>query len=115
MYYQGKVLLRRGILAPKSEVVPGTILKRVLATQKPIYLVALYVYPGKIEFDYFTYVPREAKKWFCVDCGVLSGRYVKRCISCRKNTIKNLINNIIINKIKIIFPKFINFKLFNGN
>ncbi|MDM3856662.1 MAG: cofactor assembly of complex C subunit B, partial [Aphanizomenon gracile PMC649.10] len=52
VYYQGKVLLRRGVLAPKSEVVPGTILKKVLETQKPIYLVALYVYPGKIEFDY---------------------------------------------------------------
>ncbi|MEA5516103.1 cofactor assembly of complex C subunit B [Nodularia sp. UHCC 0506] len=52
VYYQGKVLLRRGILAAKAEVVPGPILKRVLATQKPIYLVALYVYPGRIEFDY---------------------------------------------------------------
>lgn len=52
VYYQGKILLRRGILAPKAEVVPGPILKRVVETQKPIYLVALYVYPGRIEFDY---------------------------------------------------------------
>ncbi len=52
VYYQGKILLRRGILAAKAEVVPGPILKRVLETQKPIYLVALYVYPGRIEFDY---------------------------------------------------------------
>ncbi|HYW19593.1 MAG TPA: cofactor assembly of complex C subunit B [Nodularia sp. (in: cyanobacteria)] len=52
VYYQGKILLRRGILAAKAEVVPGPILKRVLATQQPIYLVALYVYPGRIEFDY---------------------------------------------------------------
>ncbi|WP_414549827.1 cofactor assembly of complex C subunit B [Anabaena sp. CCY 0017] len=52
VYYQGKVLLRRGILAPKAEVIPGPILKRVLETKKPIYLVALYVYPGRIEFDY---------------------------------------------------------------
>jgi len=52
VFYQGKVLLRRGILGTKSEVVPGAILKQVLEKQKPIYLVALNVYPGKIEFDY---------------------------------------------------------------
>ena len=52
VYYQGKILLRRGILAAKAKVVPGPILNRVLETQKPIYLVALYVYPGRIEFDY---------------------------------------------------------------
>ncbi len=52
IFYQGKVLLRRGILSPKSEVTPGAILKRVLETQKPIYLVKLEIYPGKIEFDY---------------------------------------------------------------
>lgn len=66
VYYQGKVLLRRGILAPKSEVVPGTILKRVLATQKPIYLVALYVYPGKIEFDY---LPENTQGVICQPIG----------------------------------------------
>jgi hypothetical protein len=52
VYYQGQVLLRRGILGTKSEVIPGAIVKRVLETQKPIYLVALKVYPGRIEFDY---------------------------------------------------------------
>lgn len=66
VYYQGKVLLRRGILAPKSEVVPGTILTRVLATQKPIYLVALYVYPGKIEFDY---LPENTQGVICQPIG----------------------------------------------
>ena len=66
VYYQGKVLLRRGILAPKSEVVPGTILKRVLETQKPIYLVALYVYPGKIEFDY---LPENTQGVICQPIG----------------------------------------------
>ncbi|WP_016950673.1 cofactor assembly of complex C subunit B [Anabaena sp. PCC 7108] len=66
VYYQGKVLLRRGILAPKSEVIPGTILKRVLETQKPIYLVALYVYPGKIEFDY---LPENTQGVICQPIG----------------------------------------------
>jgi hypothetical protein len=52
VFYQGKVLLRRGILGANSEVVPGPILKRVLEKQKPVYLVDLKVYPGRIEFDY---------------------------------------------------------------
>ncbi|NJL02900.1 MAG: cofactor assembly of complex C subunit B [Spirulinaceae cyanobacterium RM2_2_10] len=52
LYYQGRVLLRRGILPPKREVLPGGILRRVLQTQKPVYLVALNIYPGRIEFDY---------------------------------------------------------------
>ncbi|AHJ27336.1 cofactor assembly of complex C subunit B [Nodularia spumigena CS-584] len=66
VYYQGKVLLRRGILAAKSEVIPGTILKRVLETQKPIYLVALYVYPGRIEFDY---LPENTQGVICQPIG----------------------------------------------
>ncbi|MDJ0845861.1 MAG: cofactor assembly of complex C subunit B [Crocosphaera sp.] len=52
VYYQDQVLLRRGILGPTSQVTPGKILKRVLETQKPVYLVNLNLYPGKIEFDY---------------------------------------------------------------
>jgi len=52
VYYQGKVLLRRGILAEKSVVTPGAILKRVLEKHKPVYLVDLKVYPGRVEFDY---------------------------------------------------------------
>ncbi|NJR18549.1 MAG: cofactor assembly of complex C subunit B [Calothrix sp. CSU_2_0] len=50
--YQGKVILRRGILAKKAEVTPGAILNRVLEKQKPVYLVDVKAYPGKIEFDY---------------------------------------------------------------
>ncbi len=52
VYYQGKILLKRGILGAKSEVKPGAILQRVLKQQKPVYLVNLNLYPGKIEFDY---------------------------------------------------------------
>ncbi|MBD2487754.1 cofactor assembly of complex C subunit B [Aulosira sp. FACHB-615] len=50
--YQGKVLLRRGILGSKTEVVPGPIFNRVIEKQQPVYLVALNLYPGRIEFDY---------------------------------------------------------------
>jgi hypothetical protein len=66
VYYQGKVLLRRGILASKSEVIPGIILKRVMETQKPVYLVALKVYPGRIEFDY---LPENTQGVICQPIG----------------------------------------------
>ncbi|WP_138499500.1 cofactor assembly of complex C subunit B [Nostoc sp. PA-18-2419] len=66
VFYQGKVLLRRGILAAKSEVVPGVILKQVLEKQKPIYLVALKVYPGRIEFDY---LPENTQGVICQPIG----------------------------------------------
>jgi hypothetical protein len=71
VFYQGKILLRRGILAPKSEVVPGPILKRVLEKQQPVYLVALNVYPGRVEFDY---LPENTQGVICqpiADRGVL--------------------------------------------
>ena len=38
----------------------------------------------KIEFDYFNYVPREKKKTFCVDCGIIILKNNKRCVDCRK-------------------------------
>jgi len=66
VYYEGKVLLRRGILGNKSEVIPGPIIKRVLETQKAIYLVALKVYPGKIEFDY---LPENTQGVICQPIG----------------------------------------------
>jgi hypothetical protein len=52
VYAGGRVLIRRGILGKNKSIVPGTILKRVLETQKPVYLVDLKLYPGRIEFDY---------------------------------------------------------------
>ncbi len=52
VFYQGKVLLRRGILGKNKEVKPGAILQRVLDKHKAVYLVNLTIYPGKIEFDY---------------------------------------------------------------
>ncbi len=50
--YHNRVLLRRGILGPNPQVQAGAIVQRVMATQKPIYLVDLKLYPGRIEFDY---------------------------------------------------------------
>jgi 4-amino-4-deoxy-L-arabinose transferase-like glycosyltransferase len=52
VYYQDRVILRRGILGPSAQLVPGPIVKRVMETGKAVYLVALKLYPGRIEFDY---------------------------------------------------------------
>lgn len=66
VYYQGQVLLRRGILPPKPDVTPKAILKRVMSQQKPIYLVALKLYPGRIEFDY---LPENTQGLICQPLG----------------------------------------------
>ncbi|MDT9177263.1 MAG: cofactor assembly of complex C subunit B [Limnospira sp. PMC 1291.21] len=50
--WDAQVLLRRGVLGVNSQVEPGPIVKRVQKTRKPVYLVNLALYPGRIEFDY---------------------------------------------------------------
>lgn len=66
VWYEGKVLLRRGILGDNSEVKPGQILQRVLEKQKPVYLVDLKLYPGRIEFDY---LPENTQGVICQPIG----------------------------------------------
>ena len=66
VYYQGRVVLRRGILGINSQVNPGKILERVLASEKPVYLVNLPLYPGRIEFDY---LPRNTQGVICQPLG----------------------------------------------
>jgi hypothetical protein len=66
IYAQGQVLLRRGILGTNPQVKPGAILDRVLSTQKPVYLVALKLYPGKVEFDY---LPENTQGVICQPIG----------------------------------------------
>ena len=66
VWYQGKTLLRRGILGSNPEVKLGPILKRVLEKQKPVYLVDLKIYPGRIEFDY---LPENAQGVICQPIG----------------------------------------------
>ncbi len=66
VWYQDKVLLRRGILPANSQVKPGSILQRVLDKQKPVYLVNLKLYPGKIEFDY---LPENTQGVICQPIG----------------------------------------------
>ncbi len=66
VYYQGKVLLRRGILGTNPEVKPGNIVQRVLDKEKAIYLVDLKVYPGRIEFDY---LPENVQGVICQPLG----------------------------------------------
>jgi len=66
VFYQGKVLLRRGILGKNPEVKPGAILQRVLEKQKAVYLVALKIYPGRVEFDY---LPENTQGVICQPLG----------------------------------------------
>lgn len=66
LWYNGRVLLRRGILGPSVEVKPGTIVQRVLNTQRPVYLVNLNLYPGKIEFNY---LPENTQGVICQPIG----------------------------------------------
>jgi hypothetical protein len=47
--------------------------------------------PVKFEFDYFSYVPREKKKWFCINCGVGVKRNCKKCVDCRPLKIEKTI------------------------
>ncbi|MGY6530472.1 MAG: cofactor assembly of complex C subunit B [Cyanobacterium sp.] len=71
VYYQEKTLLRRGILGVQKEVEIGQIVERVIKTQKPVYLVDLKHYPGKVEFNYF---PENIQGLICLplnDCGVM--------------------------------------------
>ncbi|WP_017299589.1 cofactor assembly of complex C subunit B [Nodosilinea nodulosa] len=66
VYYQGKTLLRRGVLAPRADVTPGPILTRVLETGKAVYLVKLSIYPGRVEFDY---LPENSQGVICQPMG----------------------------------------------
>ncbi|MFN3679426.1 cofactor assembly of complex C subunit B [Thermosynechococcus sp.] len=52
IWRRDRPLLRRGILGPNPMSTPGPIVQRALQTQRPIYLVNLALYPGRIEFDY---------------------------------------------------------------
>jgi hypothetical protein len=66
IYYQNKTILRRGILGTNPEIKPGAIVQRVLDTGKPIYLVDLKLYPGRIEFDY---LPENTQGIICQPLG----------------------------------------------
>lgn len=65
-YRDGQVLMRRGVLGPGATVEPGTIVKRVLETGKAVYLVALKIYPGRVEF---TYLPENTQGVICQPMG----------------------------------------------
>ncbi|YAI82348.1 MAG: cofactor assembly of complex C subunit B [cyanobacterium endosymbiont of Rhopalodia sterrenbergii] len=66
VYYQGVVVLRRGILGINSQVIPGKILERVLESKKPVYLVNLPLYPGRVEFNY---LPENTQGVICQPMG----------------------------------------------
>ena len=65
-YYDGQVLMRRGVLGPNQEVEVGPILQRTLTQKKPVYLVSLKLYPGKVEFNY---LPENTQGIICQPMG----------------------------------------------
>ena len=65
-YYDGRTLMRRGVLGPSKEVEVGPILERVLTQKKPVYLVSLKLYPGKVEFNY---LPENTQGIICQPMG----------------------------------------------
>lgn len=66
VWYGGRTILRRGIMGVRSQVQPGAILNRVVETEKPTYLVALKLYPGRLEFDY---LPENTQGVICQPLG----------------------------------------------
>jgi len=66
LWQNGTVLLRRGIFPAQRGVKSGAILQRVLEKQKPVYLVTLKLYPGKLEFDY---LPENTQGVICQPVG----------------------------------------------
>ena len=66
VYYDNKTLLRRGVLGKSDRLKPGTIVNKVLEKQKPVYLVDLNLYPGKLEFDY---LPENTQGVICQPIG----------------------------------------------
>ena len=66
VYYDGKTILRRGVLGKNPEVKPGAIVERVMAKGKAVYLVSLALYPGKVEFDY---LPENTQGVICQPIG----------------------------------------------
>ena len=66
VYYAGQTILRRGVLGKNPQVKPGAILERVLSKGKPVYLVNLNLYPGKVEFDY---LPENTQGVICQPIG----------------------------------------------
>ena len=66
VYYDGKTLLRRGVLGTNPKVKPGAIVQRVLSKSQPVYLVSLSLYPGKVEFDY---LPENTQGVICQPMG----------------------------------------------
>ena len=66
VYYGDRTLLRRGILGGKPQVTLGTIAQRVLENKKPVYLVDMKLYPGRVEFDY---LPENTQGLICQPVG----------------------------------------------
>jgi hypothetical protein len=66
IWVKGKVVLRSGYLST-GEYLEGPIVARVRTTQKPVYLVALKFFPGRVEFSY---LPEGVQAVICQPLGI---------------------------------------------
>lgn len=62
IWYDDQVIARRGVLTETEMEEPGIIVERVMDTEKPVYLVDLKLYPGRIEFNY---LPKNIQGLIC--------------------------------------------------
>ncbi|WP_218081667.1 cofactor assembly of complex C subunit B [Anthocerotibacter panamensis] len=65
VWFRDQTLLRAGYLG-SGAFAPGPIVQRVLKTQKPVYLVALNLFPGRVEFSY---LPESIQALICQPLG----------------------------------------------
>lgn len=62
IWYDERVIARRGVLVEEEMEEPGIIVERVMDTEKSVYLVDLKLYPGRIEFNY---LPKNIQGLIC--------------------------------------------------
>ncbi len=62
IWYDERVIARRGVLIEEEMEEPGIIVERVMDTEKSVYLVDLKLYPGRIEFNY---LPKNIQGLIC--------------------------------------------------
>ncbi len=81
VWWDGHVLVRRGVLPDQPPTTLNPLAERVISQQKPTYLVALKLYPARFEFDY---LPGNSQSVLCQPLGERGG------LVCATDTPRNL-------------------------
>lgn len=81
IWWDSRAIVRRGILPDTAPREPGSLAERVMRQQKSVYLVALKLYPARVEFDY---LPANTQSVLCQPLGD------RGVIVCATDTPRNL-------------------------